>query len=157
MSTEERKVNLVSQDGDSFEVTQAVACVSELVKTMIADEEDEDGVREIPLPNVKSPVLAKVIEFCAHHVNNPMADIEKPLKSGDLADVVSEWDAAFVDIDQEVLFEVILAANYMDIKSLLDLACAKVATLIKGKTSDEIREMFHIEKPVEEEAVAAAT
>ena len=40
--------------------------------------------------------------------------------------VVSQWDADFVDVQQEVLFELILAANYMDIKPLLDLTCAKV-------------------------------
>ena len=38
----------------------------------------------------------------------------------------------------------ILAANYMDIKSLLDLCCAKVASLIKGKTTEEIRKTFNI-------------
>ena len=38
----------------------------------------------------------------------------------------------------------ILAANYMDIKSLLDLCCAKVASMIKGKTTEEIRKTFNI-------------
>lgn len=68
----------------------------------------------------------------------------QPLKSADMHDVVSDWDANFVDIEQEILFELILAANYMDIKSLLDLACAKVASMIKGKTPQEIRETFNI-------------
>ena len=31
-----RKVNLVSMDGDSFEVSRSVASMSELVKTLIA-------------------------------------------------------------------------------------------------------------------------
>ncbi|TYZ67967.1 hypothetical protein PybrP1_011875 [[Pythium] brassicae (nom. inval.)] len=138
-----RKVSLVSMDGDSFEVSASVAAMSELVKTLISDEED-DEVQEIPLPNVKSTVLSKVIEFCSHHHNNPMREIEKPLKSSDMHDVVSDWDANFVDIEQDILFELILAANYMDIKSLLDLACAKVASMIKGKTPQEIRETFNI-------------
>ncbi|OWZ19356.1 S-phase kinase-associated protein 1A [Phytophthora megakarya] len=139
-----RKVNLVSMDGDSFEVSRSVAAMSELVKTLISDDADDDEVQEIPLPNVKSPVLSKVIEFCSHHHNNTMREIEKPLKSADMHDVVSDWDANFVDIEQEILFELILAANYMDIKSLLDLACAKVASMIKGKTPQEIRETFNI-------------
>jgi S-phase kinase-associated protein 1 len=42
----------------------------------------------------------------------------------------------------------------MDIKGLLELACAKVATFIKGKTTEEIRELFGIENDFtpEEEA-----
>jgi hypothetical protein len=48
---------------------------------------------------------------------------------------VPEWDAKFVEVEQEMLFELILAANYMDIKSLLDLTCAKVASMIKGACS----------------------
>jgi len=71
-------------------------------------------------------------------------DVEKPLKSSVMSEIASEWDAKFVDLEQEVLFELILAANYMDIKSLLDLTCAKVATMIKGKTPEEIRETFNI-------------
>jgi hypothetical protein len=56
----------------------------------------------------------------------------QPLRSNNLEEIVPTWDARFVDIEQELLFELILAANYMDIKSLLDLTCAKVASMIKG-------------------------
>jgi len=59
---------------------------------------------------------------------------------------VPKWDADFVNIEQETLFELILAANYMDIKSLLDLTCAKVASMIKGKTPEQIRQTFNIRK-----------
>merc|ERR1711924_395342 len=60
-------------------------------------------------------------------------EIQKPLKSTNLMECgVSEWDSEYVNIEQEVLFELILAANYLDIKSLLDLTCAKVASM-KGQ------------------------
>ena len=54
------------------------------------------------------------------------------------------WDANFVSIEEQMLFELILAANYMDIQPLLDLACAKVASILKGKTPEEIRQTFNI-------------
>lgn len=60
-----------------------------------------------------------------------MNEIEKPLKSANMHDVVQEWYAKFVEVPQETLFELILAANYMDIKPLLDLTCATVASMIK--------------------------
>ena len=106
--------------------------------------EDEEDTQEIPLPNVKSHVLAKVIEFCRHYAEEPMSEIEKPLKSANMHEVVQEWYANYVDVDQELLFELILAANYMDIKPLLDLTCATVASMIKGKTPEEIRKTFNI-------------
>jgi hypothetical protein len=55
-----------------------------------------------------------------------MTEIEKPLKSQVMADVVQKWYADFVDLEQVLLFELILAANYMDIKPLLDLTCATI-------------------------------
>ena len=106
--------------------------------------EEEDNVTEIPLPNVKGEVLKKVIEFCEHYLTEPMTDIEKPLKSQMMADVVQKWYADFVNIEQVLLFELILAANYMDIKPLLDLTCASVASMIKGKNPEEIRKTFNI-------------
>ncbi|KAG5188167.1 Skp1 family, dimerization domain-containing protein [Tribonema minus] len=140
-----RTVNLVSQEGDSFDVSIKVAKMSELVKTMIDDDADEDAeAQEIPLPNVKSSVLTKIIEFCRHYIEDPMNEIEKPLKSANMQEVVQDWFANFVQVEQELLFELILAANYMDIKPLLDLTCATVASMIKGKTPEEIRKTFNI-------------
>ena len=154
----------ISKEGDKFPVAMTVANMSELVKSMMDDNEDDDDddddeadkSTEIPLPNVKSEVLRKVIEFCEHHLAEPMTEIEKPLKSQAMADVVQKWYADFVDLEQVLLFELILAANYMDIKPLLDLTCATVASMIKGKTPDEIRATFNITNdftPEEEAAV----
>ena len=39
----------------------------------------------------------------------------------------SRWAKDFVKVDDETLFNLILAANYLDIKSLLDLTCKTVA------------------------------
>ncbi|KAI7104863.1 hypothetical protein KC343_g16226, partial [Hortaea werneckii] len=62
----------------------------------------------------------------------------------------------FMQVDQEMLFEIILAANYMDIKALLDVGCKTVANMIKGKSPEEIRKTFNIQNdftPEEEEQI----
>eukprot|EP00439_Symbiodinium_sp_Y106_P059245 s723_g8.t1 len=146
------KVQLKSSQGEIFEVEPEVACMSTLVKNMVEDSGTDE---EIPLPNVKTAILSKVIDYCKYHKDrsliralsqdNPPEEIQKPLKSTNLVECgVSEWDNEYVNIEQEVLFELILAANYLDIKSLLDLTCAKVASMIKGKNTEEIRKQFNI-------------
>ena len=135
----------MSKEGDPFPVDLEVAKMSELVKSMIDDNTDDDEeVTEIPLPNVKAQILKKVIEYCQHYKEEPMNEIEKPLKSSEMSEVVQRWYADFVNVEQPVLFELILAANFMDIKPLLDLTCATVASMIKGKTPEEIRRTFNI-------------
>lgn len=82
--TEEAKVanvKLISLEGEAFSVPLDVAKMSGLVGTMLGDETDQDEEKEIPLPNVKAPILAKVIEFCKYHVKTPMTPFEKVLLS----------------------------------------------------------------------------
>ena len=144
-------VKLVTSEGETVSVDAETASKSVLIKGMI----DDSGVdEEIPLPNVKKTILVKIIEFCEYIRKNSAPEIEKPLRSNNLNDVTTAWYAEFVNLDQEVLFELILAANYLDIKPLLELSCAKVASLIKNKSIPEIRKFFNIENDFtpEEEA-----
>ncbi|KAM7496425.1 hypothetical protein LguiA_020839 [Lonicera macranthoides] len=98
----------------------------------------EDGCADtcIPIPNVTGKVLAMVIEYCKKHVKDMTSD-EKEL---------TKFDAEFVSVDQDTLYNLILAANYLNIKSLLDLTTQKVVDTIKikGKTPAEIRMRFNI-------------
>jgi len=135
----------VSKEGQVYEVPVAVAKMSTLVATTIDDDaDDEDEVREIPLPNVKDTVLSKVIEYCTHYKEEPMTAIQTPLKSSKIEDLVQPWYANFVKVDQALLFELVTAANFMDIKPLLDLTCLAVSVLIKGKQASELRQIFNI-------------
>jgi len=74
---ETKILHLVSQEGESFDVPVGVGRMSELVKMMIDDDQDDEESQEIPLPNVKSAILAKVIEYCQHYKTEPMTEIEK--------------------------------------------------------------------------------
>ncbi len=138
----EQTLRLIASLGEKFEIPRKTALQSQLVKTMVEGDKDET---DIPLPNVTSSLLTKICEYLRYHVDKPAKEIEKPLKSSIMEEIVGQWDADFVNVDQEVLFEIILAANYMDIKPLLDLGCAKVASMIKGKTPEQIRKTFNID------------
>jgi len=145
MDSETGLVKLVSKEGDVYEVPISVAKMSTLVATTIDDDaEEDDEIREIPLPNVRDAVLTKVIEYCTHYKEETMTPIQTPLKSSKIEDLVQPWYASFVKVEQVLLFELVTAANFMDIKPLLDLTCLAVAILIKGKKASELRTMFNI-------------
>lgn len=148
------KVKLRSADGEMFEVDADVAFSSLTVKNMI---EDTGASAPVPVPNVNSKVLSKIIEYCSYHV-----DQERRSKDADdhvrrqIEDETSKWDKDYICVDQAVLYELILAANFLNIKGLLDLCCQTVADIIKGKTPEQIRQYFHIKNdftPEEEEEV----
>ena len=128
-----------------------MANMSEAFKKAVMGPSPATTTLEIHLPNVKAQVLQKVIEFCMHHLVEPMTEIEKPIKSTLMVDNVSKWYADFVDhVEQALLFELILAAHAMGIQPLFDLTCAKVASMIRGKTPQQIRETFIIASLLEE-------
>lgn len=59
-------------------------------------------------------------------------------------------------MEQALIFEITLAANFLEITSLMHLGCAKIGSLIKGKSIDELRETFKIEgeyTPADEQKV----
>merc|ERR1712072_657325 len=144
------KVTLKSSDDETFEVDQEVANMSETIKNMI---EDTGADVAIPLPNVSGKDLAKVIEYCTFKVNSKKKNADGNVMS---EEDVKNWENEFVKVDQGTLFQLILAANYLNIKELLDLTCFTVASMIRGKSPEEIRKAFNIKNdftPEEEEEV----
>ncbi|ONH95168.1 hypothetical protein PRUPE_7G054500 [Prunus persica] len=143
-----KKITLKSDDNQTFEVEVAVAMQLQTIKHMVEDDCADDA---IPLPNVTSSALAKVIEYCKkHHEEDADVNNKESLKSWMLSPPL------FVKVDLSKLFDLILAANYLDIKSLLDLTCQTVADMIKDKTPEEIRVIFNIENdftPEEEKEI----
>merc|ERR1712166_1307850 len=109
-------IKLQSSDGETFPVDVDIARQSVTIRTMLEDlGMEEEEDEAVPLPNVNAAILKKVIQWATYH-----------------------------KVDQGTLFGLILAANYLDIKGLLDVTCKTVANMIKGKTPEEIRKTFNI-------------
>lgn len=102
------KITLKSSDGEEFEVDEEVAMESQTIKHMIEDNCADSG---IPLPNVNSKILAKVIEYCKKHVESNSKTTTSDDKSGD--EEIKSWDADFVKVDQATLFDLILVRPSM--------------------------------------------
>ena len=146
------KVTLISSDNEKYEISSKAAKRSTVISNVL-ESYPEDS--EIPIPNVTSKILKVIIEYLNHYENEEPSIIEKPLKNN-FRECVNEWDYDFVNKDKDTIFEIILGANYMDIKPLLEVTCAKIASMINGKTTEEIREIFDIENdfsPEEEKQI----
>lgn len=136
-------VTLISSDLQHFQVPLEVAAQSTTIKNMVEEIGSDEAV---PVPNVSGAILARVIEYCTFHASSPADDARK------------DFDAGFVKVEHGTLFGLILAANYLHIKPLLDLMCVAVADKIRGKTTEQIRETFGIKNdftPEEEDRVRA--
>lgn len=105
-----------------------VAKMSNLVKSMLTEEITDERPHDVSLPNVTSVILAKVIDFCQHYKEeDPMTELRNT-ESGDVSDLVQDWYAAYVNVQHDVLLELLVAANFLEIKPLLDLTCAALAS-----------------------------
>ncbi|CAF1138256.1 unnamed protein product [Rotaria sordida] len=147
-------IKIQSNDGQIFEIDQGVVEQSSTIKTL-SDLMDVGEV-PIPLPNVKASILGPIVEFCNHHKNDPKPepldddddddpnkDIYEPKRSDDII----EWDQNFIKqftVAEGTLFDIIMAANYLGIKTLLAVGCKTIANMVRGKSSSEVREMFNI-------------
>ncbi|CAJ0579752.1 unnamed protein product, partial [Mesorhabditis spiculigera] len=138
-------LKLETSDGEIFTVPKQVIGQSGLVSTLLADADvGEDGV--IPLPNVAAPIMRKVLIWCSKHKDDPKKEEteedNKPKEKGPVA--IPAWDTEFFKVDNGVLFEIVLAANYLQIPRLVHLGCGIISNKLRGKTSEEIKREFTI-------------
>ena len=141
-------IKLKSKDDKEFIVEKSVAAQSILLKHLIEDIQIDDNDETIPVTCMSS-ILTKIIEYWKYHKDIPVTEISS-------VDDICEWDREFCKVDQNVLFELVLAANYLDIQPLLQLCCVTIASMIKGKSPEQIRSHFNIVNdftPEEEETI----
>ena len=134
-------IKLKSSDGKEIEMPVKAVNKSGLLKGIIEDFPD---LTEIPINQVNSPILEKVKEYLVHYQDEEPSGVEVPLKSMDFKECVSEWDYNYLGEDIDLIFNLINVSDYMDIKSLFQIACAKLGSKIKGMTSDAIKKDFEI-------------
>ena len=116
--------------------------LSGTIKALISYDEDnlqdfDISILEnsIPIPEIDTPILNLVIKYCEYHYQTKDNDDEK-----------KKWDEEYIKLEDDLLFQLILAANYLEITPLLDLTCATVANYIKACTTpQEVRRRFNIE------------
>ena len=149
-------ITLCSSDGKEFTLARKEIELSITIKGIL-DDCPENNV--IPISSVKAETLGYVVEWCIHNYHHP----DPPIPEADKyrTDNITPWNAELMKRAQDRgihnLFQIVLAANYLDIKGMLDLGLKTIASLMKGKSSSEIKEQFKLPddmKPSSEISVA---
>jgi len=162
--------SMADEDGNTqvFEISLKAAQISDLILNAHGDDDDDDDddddtPREIEVPRVKGNCLAKVVDFMKHHHVEKMKEIPTPLGGSSFDEVMNQkWYQDFVSDENlggsnDMLFDLLTAANFMGIKELLDLSCLKVTFQLTGKSADEIRDILRLPELTEEEERQART
>lgn len=144
-------VTLRSSDDVTIPASVTAVKLSVTIKELLEDLEDAPTM-EIPV-KVKAEILKKVVEWMEHSkekypLNEPVTN-EEDRKLPEL----DEWDNTFCDsLDDDQKVDMILAANLLDIKPLLDIVCISVANLVKGQSPEELRKVLErTNKPIPED------
>ena len=135
---------LQTQEGkDLPPLKKSAAMLSNLLKREI-----EKGLKNktpFVLQEVNEKIIDKIYEYLEHFNGQAPKDIEKPLQSDDMKKATDEWSANFVDkIPLDDLISLTTSASYMEISTLIDLCCAKLACMCQGKSEEEIFKTFNI-------------
>jgi hypothetical protein len=133
---ESRSIRLISLEGEKFDISKKSANMSLLLRGAI---EDYEGDITIPLEETNSKILRKVIEYLDHWDIVEPPKIKTPIDSPKMSKIVDQWSANFIDsLTLEEVGDLAIAANFMQIQQLEDLACCKIAAIGISKPIEEL-------------------
>lgn len=154
IAPDQQKMILIAMEGDRISINKNQVQHSELLKALVNGNPTTEV--EVPLHHIRSVTLDRVVKYMKHHdLGNPPKDIEKPLRSAVLSQLVDQWDSDLVELTVDQLFELLMAASYLHVKPLVELVSAKLAIGFKGKTPDQLRKAMNITKDFTAEEEAA--
>ena len=133
-------ISLKSED-KNFEVSKEGCKKSNYLQKLV-----DEGKTTINLDEIKGEVLAKIAEYLNYYADKEFPVLPETLKTNKLNEEINEWDFSFIDsISYENCFHLINAGLLLELNHLYELACAKIASFMKGKTVEDVNKEFTIE------------
>lgn len=132
----------------SFLISREHVRLSAVMTAKMEAESVSDAAIELDDEKLVWPPLQHVFRYLAHHKCVEPDPLPCPVRSIHMAQICADrFDAEFMDsFSKKQVFEIILQANELKIKSLLHLGCAKIATLIKQMDQKEINRVIEEEE-----------
>lgn len=141
-----------------YEDVKCSEFINNMVENAIPEDEEEEETKDseiidIPLPAVRHEILLHVVEFCKMYREEAMTKPPRPIPwPKRVYELVQHQYAAYVYTrTYALLYEIIHAANYMDILPLLELCLLRIARTFVNKTPEMMQTAFGIQQPFTEE------
>ena len=144
------EIQIISSDEKTYNITKKAAKRSGILKGMMEDFPDETS---FPMKSIKGNILEKIKDYLMHYKDEEPQKIEIPLKSNNFNECVTDWDSNFLGNDFDIIFDLLQAANYLDIKPLHELISAFLGSNIRGINSSSIMKDFEIDELTENEKI----
>ncbi len=141
MATTKRTLKIITNDNHHYDEDLSLLMPAKF----FANRANE---KEVNL-EISKAIFDKVLEHLKNvNVSKSPLLIPEPLPDGKSLQAIINNDAFYNFInnqDFENTFELINAGALLELESLHDLACAKIADFMKGKTPEEVNNHFTIE------------
>lgn len=99
----------------------------------------------VPQSSMSENTWRNCMNYLIHHGNNPITSPTQPITSCDMNELCKDrWDVQFMeDVKNQLpqceeIWNFIRACNYLQIVPGMQLACVKIATMVKGKKLNDI-------------------
>jgi len=152
---------LKTNDNGAYSVPRDISKQSQLIETLIKDA--VAGTETVLDVEVDTVTLKYVLDFCQHHHGCAMQVLAKPLYR-DLKDQLDDWQKGFLytdlvkngnEADHMLCKKVMEASNYLQIEDLKQLTCACFGNMMRDKTAEQLRALFHVENDYTPEELTA--
>lgn len=138
----DQRVTLISQEGQAVTTTRRACQASGFLKGLLEEMPDDEEIAPIGLETIDTATLQRAVVAMELHAAEPMATIERPLRTSMEKAVGPKFANMVTTLSDEDLIKLMTAANFLNSEFLLDLTCANLACLLTNKTVDEIRERW---------------
>lgn len=129
-------VVLISSDNKQFSINIEDAKLSKLLESKMKSDEDN-----ITMEDLNGATLGKIVEFMKYYRTNPLNEVEKPIKTSNLYELVGDrWYGDYIcGIRKKQLSSFSIIAEFMGIRPLIELVCIRLATIYRNKTPRQIK------------------
>ena len=108
--------HIIINHDQEFDIAINIAAQSKFIMNVLDDVEE---CKVVPLNNVNSAILAKVIEYYKKHTEATTEFSKAANDAAGSAEELKRCDDEFMKLDYDLLLQILLGANYI----LFDLSC----------------------------------